>query len=280
MTRPSLVFDAAVAMALALAPVVASAGAQTAPRMVHVRALDYSFEAPAKVAAGTITFSLQNDGKELHHLWIVKLAAGKTPAEFSNVMKTWGSTLRMPAWAIDVGGPNSAGSGERAEGTMTLDAGTYMLVCWIPSADGMLHVMKGMIQPLTVTAAGATTPAEPKADIVMTLDDYAFTLSTPITSGRHTIRFENRASQSHEAVMGQLQSGKTLPQAVTWMNTGQFGPSPVRVIGGASGLATGRHMFVTADFVPGKYVLLCFIPDVKDGKPHSDHGMVKEIDVQ
>ena len=123
-------------------------------------------------------------------------------------------------------------------------------------------------------------PAEPKADVVMTLDDYAFTLSAPITAGRHTIRFENRALQSHEAVMAQLQPGKTLQQAVTWMNAGQFGASPVKAMGGASGLATGRHMFVTADFVPGTYVLLCFIPDAKDGKPHSDHGMIKEIVVQ
>jgi hypothetical protein len=46
------------------------------------------------------------------------------------------------------------------------------------------------------------------------------------------------------------------------------------------GLAKGRHMFVTVDFEPGRYVMLCYIPDAKDGKPHSDHGMIKEIEVQ
>ena len=41
-----------------------------------------------------------------------------------------------------------------------------------------------------------------------------------------------------------------------------------------------RHMFVTADLKPGKYVLLCFIPDARDGRPHSAHGMAKEITVE
>ena len=38
-------------------------------------------------------------------------------------------------------------------------------------------------------------------------------------------------------------------------------------------------MFITADFQPGRYALLCFIPDAKDGKPHFVHGMAKEITV-
>ena len=249
------------------------------PRTVTVKAFDYRFEAPATIPAGTITFRLQNVGKEVHHLWIVQLKNGKTPTDFTNAMKAWGSALKMPSWAVDVGGPNSAGAGETAAGTMTLEPGTYMFVCWIPSPDGTLHVMKGMVRRLTVTARGATEPAEPKAGIIMTLDDYAFELSTPITSGRHTIRFENRAAQSHEAVIARLHPGATMAQAMTWLNAGQFWTAPVTLIGGASGLATGRHMFVTADFQPGKYVLLCFIPDTKDGKPHSGHGMAKEIDV-
>jgi hypothetical protein len=31
---------------------------------------------------------------------------------------------------------------------------------------------------------------------------------------------------------------------------------------------------------PGNYVMLCFLPDAKDGKPHLDHGMVKEFTVK
>ena len=247
------------------------------PRIVTVKALDFRIEAPATTPAGTITFRLKNEGKEIHHLWVVKLTNGKTPADFKRVMNVWGSALKMPSWAVDVGGPNSAAAGESADGTMTLEPGTYMLVCWVPSPDGMLHVMKGMTKQLIVTARGATTPSEPKADIAMTLHDYTFELSKPITAGRHTIRVENRAAQSHEVAIARLHPGATLSQAMIWMNEGQLSAAPVTAIGGASGLATGRHMYVTADFKPGRYALLCFIPDVKDGKPHSVHGMAREI---
>jgi uncharacterized cupredoxin-like copper-binding protein len=269
------------ALIACLAPVAVSVavGAQT-PRVVAVRAYDYGFRSPPSVPAGTITFRLTNDGREVHHLWIVRLNEGKTPSDFMKVMNAWGSALKMPDWAVDVGGPNNVASGTTAEGTMTLDPGTYMLVCWVQSPDGRPHVMKGMIKSLRVTAQGATAPAEPTPDVVMTLDDYSFNVSTPIKAGRRTIRFENRAAQSHEAVIARLLPEKTLTQAIVWMNEGQAGSPPVETLGGASGIAKGRHMFITANFAPGKYVLLCFIPDAKTGKPHSSLGMAKEITVE
>jgi uncharacterized cupredoxin-like copper-binding protein len=264
-------------LALALIPTALFA---QSPRVVTVKAYDYRFESPARVPAGTITFRMENDGKELHHLWIVKLTNKKTPDDFLKAMKAWGSALKMPDWAIDVGGPNSASPGTTAEGTMTLEAGTYMLVCWVPSPDGMLHVMKGMVKPLTITprAAGQAADVEPAADITMTLDDYTFELSKPITPGRHIIRVDNRAPQTHEVVIARLNPGQTAAQALVWINAGQSGPGPV-VLGGASGIAKDRHMFITVDFKPGNYALFCFIPDAKDGKPHTNHGMLKELTV-
>jgi len=259
---------------------VMALGTPASRRTVTVQAYDFRFDAPSSIPAGTVTFQFQNKGKEVHHLWIVELTGGKTPADFTKAMNTWGSQLRMPPWAVEVGGPNSADPGQTADGTLTLKPGTYMLVCWVPSADGMLHAMKGMIKPLTVVAKGATAPDEPKADVNLTLDDYAFTTDVPITPGRHVVRIENRAEQSHEVVFGRLHPDRTLQEATIWMNSGQVGQAPVTALGGASGLAKGRHMFVTVDFQPGRYVMLCYIPDAKDGKPHSDHGMIKEIVVK
>jgi uncharacterized cupredoxin-like copper-binding protein len=51
------------------------------------------------------------------------------------------------------------------------------------------------------------------------------------------------------------------------------------LVGGTSGLSKGRGMEFTADFTPGEYALLCFLPDARDGKPHVAHGMVKQITV-
>jgi hypothetical protein len=246
------------------------------PTVVTVKATDYKFEAPASVPAGTISFRLENSGKEVHHLWLVQLLNGKTLADFQKAMDSWTSGA-MPSWVVDVGGPNEASTGVTAEATMTLDPGSYVMVCYVPSPDGRPHVMKGMLKAFAVTPAGATAPSEPAADITMKMTDYAFDLSQPITPGKHVIRIENTAAQSHEVIVGRLLPGKTMRQALTWLNEGQKGPAPVTGLGGASGLAKGRHQLITMTFEPGRYVLLCFIPDAKDNKPHTDHGMAKEV---
>ena len=41
----------------------------------------------------------------------------------------------------------------------------------------------------------------------------------------------------------------------------------------------GQHAFITVTLTPGRYGLLCFFPDAKDGKAHYTHGMVKEFRV-
>ena len=253
---------------------------QPARRVVTVKAVDFAFEAPDRIPAGTITLRMVNDGYELHHLWLVKLTNGKKPRDFMNAMEDWGHDTAMPPWAVDVGGPNDASRGEPSEAVITLDPGTYMLVCYVPSPDGKLHVMKGMVRPLVVTSAGATKPAEPKADVVMTLTDYGFDAVPAITAGRHTVRVENVAQQSHEVVIARLQPGKTMGEALEWYNAGGVGPGPVVALGGSAGIAKGRHLFLDIDFTPGDYVLLCFIPDAKDGRPHSEHGMVRQLTVK
>jgi hypothetical protein len=57
------------------------------------------------------------------------------------------------------------------------------------------------------------------------------------------------------------------------------GTAPFEMVGGTVGLAKGAVNFVTADFSAGKYVLLCFIPDATDHKPHVARGMVMELHV-
>jgi uncharacterized cupredoxin-like copper-binding protein len=275
--RKSVMIAGALLVSSLLVP-AASALAQSPP-VVTVKATDYKFDAPASIAAGTVTLHLENAGKEVHHLWLVQLLSGKTVADFQKTMESWTSGP-MPSWAVDVGGPNEASTGVTADATLTLEPGSYVMVCYVPSPDGRPHVMKGMIKGLSVTPAGAGAAAkEPTADITMKMTDYAFDLSKPITAGKHVIRIENLATQSHEVIFGRLLPGKTMQQALAWLNEGQKGPAPVVGLGGASGLAKGRHQFISATFEPGRYVMLCFVPDAKDGKPHTEHGMTKEFTV-
>lgn len=256
---------------------VAKSGA--APRIVTVKTMDYAFEAPASIPAGPTTFRIVNAGKEMHHVWLVKLEQGKTVADYMQAMQALAKgEAPPPAWAIDMGGPQMGMPGALADGTVNLEAGSYVVVCHIPGADGVPHSAKGMYKALTVTP-NPTPAAEPKADVTMTLRDYDFAFSAPLTAGRHTVRIVNEAEQFHEAVIFRLQPGKTAAQALAWIEKGMQGPPPMEMVGGATGLAKGRGMQFTADFTPGDYALLCFLPDKKDGKPHVAHGMIKQITV-
>jgi hypothetical protein len=52
---------------------------------------------------------------------------------------------------------------------------------------------------------------------------------------------------------------------------------PGTIHGGGSGVEPNRHVLIDVDLPPGDYGLLCFLPDSKDGKPHYEHGMAKEL---
>jgi plastocyanin len=246
------------------------------PNVVTYTAADYSYTGPDTIPAGVTTIRLVNTGKEPHHIFLVKLNEGKTAQDLGAAMSAEGP---QPTWAVMMGGPNAAEPGATIAATLSVDSGNYVVFCVIPSPDGAPHISKGMMRTLTVIPAD-TTPAapEPTADITMTLVDYGFELSTPITAGRHTIKFENTSGQPHEVVMVKLEPGKTIQDwvaAAEKMN----GPLPGTLVSGMSGMDPGHVAYVTNDFTAGEYGLICFVPDAKDGKPHFLHGMIHQVTV-
>jgi hypothetical protein len=58
------------------------------------------------------------------------------------------------------------------------------------------------------------------------------------------------------------------------------GPPPAMPLGGVAPLGKGRSTTVSLDLTPGSYGMVCFLPDAKDGKPHSMHGMTAQFEVK
>jgi hypothetical protein len=50
-------------------------------------------------------------------------------------------------------------------------------------------------------------------------------------------------------------------------------------LGGVAGIDAGKSATFTVTLKPGNYLVICFWPDAKDGKPHLVHGMIKQIAV-
>src|SRR3989475_7393207 len=162
------------------------------PSLITITATDYAFGVPDTIPAGLTTFRLVNQGKELHHASLVRLLDGKTVADFQAALAAaMKNHTPPPSWMTFAGGPNAVTLGDTGVATETLEPGSYVFVCWIPSLDGVPHVMKGMMHPLVVSAAAAPATAEPTAGRTLKLTDYDFELSRPLTAGRHVVRVEN-----------------------------------------------------------------------------------------
>lgn len=260
--------------AVAAAPAGAAA-APAAPVIVTVHARDFAYDAPDQIEAGMTTFHLVNDGPGLHHLVLIRLDSAKTAADLQAATKNPGP---LPGWAVLSGGPNAADAKGESTATVDLVPGNYVMLCFVDVPNGVPHFAKGMVRPLTVTPATTASAAAPASDLVVSLSDYSFALSQPLTAGQHTIKVETAPGQPHELVLIRLDAGKTAKDVFSWMEK-MHGPPPGHVVGGASPSAAGTPVYVSINLVPGKYLLVCFLPDRKDGKPHFTHGMIKTVDI-
>ncbi|HKT61521.1 MAG TPA: hypothetical protein VJQ46_15810 [Gemmatimonadales bacterium] len=261
-------------LSLAALPLALGFRAPVAPS-VTVTAHDYSLELPDTLPAGAVTLRLVNQGKELHHIWMARMEGGHT---IDDVLKGLAARQPLPSWLQDIGGPNAPRpEGGEATVTVTLEPGTYVVACLIPSKDGVSHMMKGMVRQVTVVTT--SRPARtPKADAVMTLRDYTFFLSRPLSAGKHVLEVRNEGTQWHEFELVQLAPGKTPQDVVDFIERG-VGTPPGLPLGGVSPLAVGRTSYMHVDLEPGRYALICFLTDRKDGRAHYQHGMMQEFQV-
>jgi hypothetical protein len=247
-----------------------------ATRVAVIHAKDFAFEAPDSITAGWTIFHLLNDGPSLHHVQIVRLDSSKTLADLETALKNPGPS---PRWASFIGGPNAPNPGAESDATFDLATGNYALLCLVDIPGGVPHFAKGMVHGFTVLASTSTAGAAPAADETISLSDYAFGTKAALKSGPHTIKVVNNGAQPHEVELVQLAAGKTAKDLMTWLATPD-GPPPGNAIGGVAAMMPGMSGYFMATLTPGKYLMLCFIPDAKDGKPHLAHGMMKEVTVE
>jgi hypothetical protein len=240
---------------------------------VHFSATDFAFEGPAEIEAGMTTFVFANGGETLHHLQLVKLPDGMSFAEFEAGLAEMAPGSPPPPWFRGVGGVNPPPPDGPATATMMVEPGEYAVLCLVDTPDRVPHVMKGMMQPLTVRPAEGPAAELPDADLTLTLVDYAFGFSEPPSSAHRTIRVTNAAEQEHEIAIFRILPGKTMDDVGAWAAT-YDGPAPFEAVGGVPGISPGQTMNFDVELTPGDYVALCFVPDHNDGRLHIDHGMV------
>lgn len=283
----ALVLLASVACACAREGAQQATGDSTVPRAIDVpdvltiTASDYAFSAPPSIKSGWTTFRLMNNGGQIHSAQLVKLEEGHSLAEFVTAYEhAWRAVGPRPKWGRRVGGPGAAEPNSSTNATMYLEPGQYGWYCPMNVEDGVPHVFsKGMSRAFVVEPRTDTNPqTAPQATVVVSLSDYAFKLSAPLTAGRHVIKLENKGVEPHELGLIKLNAGKTLKDFEAWSKDFQ-GPPPGTIVGGVNALATNAEAYFDVDLTPGNYLLICFVT-APDGRSHVQHGMIQAVSIE
>jgi hypothetical protein len=261
--------------ALLLLGACGTAGNTQIPQ-ITIKTHDYSFEAPAQIEAGLVSIRLENEGQEPHHVQLVRLNDGVTMEQLQAKLQQ-GPEAALPLVTLD-GGPGVVPSGKSQQVTVELTPGYYVLLCFVPSPDGIPHLAKGMVAPLEVVSGAEREVSEPKANGLVRMLDFSFVLPTEIKTGPQVWKVSNDGQQPHEIALIKLAQGKTMADVQAFMQA-PTGAPPFEDAGGLQGIDPGESAWLNLDLQPGNYVALCHIPDPASGKAHEELGMVLPFSV-
>jgi hypothetical protein len=251
------------------------------PAELSIVGKDFSYQAASSVKGGFVKVTLDNQGKEDHQAQLLRINDGVTPQQLLDAQKDTTGEKLLGLTTVK-GGVNAIAPAIKQSAVTKLDPGQYLMLCFLQGADGVAHVAKGMVAPFTVSAP-ASTAAAPKPAATVSAQDFSFTVPT-LKAGTQTLEFKNTGPSPHEMTLFRVADGKTVADAQKVFNaapgTAPAGPPPFTGAGGGSAIAPGTSTFPTLDLKPGSYVLTCFVPDQKTGKPHIALGMFSSFDVK
>jgi len=216
-------------------------------------ASDYAFRGlPVRAHAGWLTLRLVNTGNETHMLAVAPIPAGYTTSGFVDSLVHLHIAPNTAWWSgVDVVSP-----GDTAVMTAFFPAGEYAVSCFVKSADGTLHVAKGMVGSFDVIAA-RDTGAAPIVDGVVTLAGNHIGLhAATLGRGMHTLRVVSRNPHPQDFQILKLLPGRSVQDALRWFTHRTTLVPAAEAVGGVSSIYSGQRASVTVRFTPGTYLLV------------------------
>lgn len=278
----------AVAVLFMLSPAVAQQTNDAAGTEVNLTATEEGFDPPETLEAGYTTFTLQNETENDYGVTIYRLREGVTGEEVVEAERAIDQAFAEggdPLEAIrtffemaDILGGPSAHPGESGSQGVVLEPGRYAL-------SGGGHGEAGPVNPtvreLEVTESADPAPA-PEADAKVAMVNFAFAIPAGLRSGPQLWEVSNPSDQAHHMSIIKLHEGKTLADAVAFLEAGEEGEPPGDEIAHINIVTPGQTVFAEFDLEAGEYVAVCFIPDhggEEMGPPHAMLGMMQQFSV-
>ena len=269
--------------------------------LVEVIAADFAFEAPSEIPSGWVTFRMRNEGKEHHFFLLSRLPDGKTFEDYKEEVGTpfdtvWHALMTgavgkaeagqmlgglLPEWYASVrqmGGAGLVAPGRSVRTTVNLEPGTYVMECYVKTADGTFHTSLGMMLPISVTGVPSGGSA-PDAGIEITLSNFQIAVEGEVTPGEHTVavHFEEHPEfgPGNDVHVVRLDDGVSVDEIVPWMDwmnvDGLREPAPAVFVGGTQEMPVGYTAYFTVELEPGRYAWI--------SESTAGLGMVKEFTV-
>jgi uncharacterized cupredoxin-like copper-binding protein len=252
----------------------AQATAEPVIPVVDLGAHDLTFDMPMQVPAGLVTINFMNHGKEYHHAVIVKMTKPDTSME--KIVEAL-SKDEDPDFVdfskgayLGVIDPNRS-----IQLTTAFEPGTYLMLCFIEGPNGMPHAAQGMMRKFDVVEnAGAAQPAEPKADLVVTVKKDGVDFQREIKTGQQTWKIVNETGEPFNGGVdvARLSDGKTREDLEKFIMGDGGSPLPANAPGNAigGGGSPSGPVWITLDLQAGdNYWLQTNVPDPQAPTPAS-----------
>jgi len=265
------------------------------PRVVEIRAVGKTFEAPQEIQSGWTTFRFVNASGMTHFAIIDVPPEGITAQVMSDTVMTPfqdamdgmnagdeaavnAAFARFPEWIGNLGrngGPGILSPGLTGQTTVYLDPGHYILECYVKS-DGVFHSTSpgegklGMVADLVVTDSQNNAP-EPRSNVTLAVTNTGFEIiDGAIRPGRNTIRVDFLEQQALPSFVGndvhlmRVEDEQSIDLADSWMDwrtvNGLQDPAPATFLGGINDLPAGSHGYFSVDLEPGDYAFIAEMP--------------------
>ncbi len=279
-TKAPIITAPATGVSTAAANGSVTAGQNSLPTLM-IEAVEYGFRMNGSVAAGMTMVQMKNLGQEDHQTQFMRLNDGVTLAQVQAAFQTGEhATEALTTLTTLVGGPGTASAGGTSAAMLNLSEGQYLLACFIPGRDGIPHVAKGMVLPLTVTPATAPVAPAPATQGTVVMKEFSYALSaSTLPAGRNMLAIVNEGMQAHEFGLLRLAPGKSAADVTGYFAATPTGPPPFAAAGGLTALSPGQRGIAVFDLTPGSYAAVCFLPDAASGKEHLQLGMIAGLTV-
>lgn len=109
--------------------------------------------------------------------------------------------------------------------------------------------------------------------------DYNFSAPDQVPAGVVAFNLTNAGADLHALALLELPPNHTLREFLDMYHSKGIIPPWMPTLGQTGPIAPNQEAFLTVRMKPGRYILACLIP-ARDGRAHTEKGMVKMITVK